>query len=416
MRIVLQHRGLQRVFLANMISMIGSGLNAAAVVWFLLQKTHSEVNLSYLIMMQALPALFLLPFSGVFIDREDRRHIVMLLDATRGIVVLCVGILALRGQVQTWQLYAMNTLVATGFWMFWPTITALLQELTPDDQFVHTNTVLMAGVQGGWLIAGAVVGFLYDHIGLGWILMIDVGTYVCSFLLYLNVRKGKHLVRPVETVDLRPKPEGALGKYFHELNEGIHYIAHRPAVIALGISWALFLGAMLTQGVITAPLSDRILHGGAQGYGWLNGAWGVGAFLSALYAAKLLQKYRGRWVVAFGMAVLAAGMMLSPFAGIVLMGVVFFFLMGNARGLLGIALGSILMELVPKHMMGRVQNTFFFAGTLLQIGLGLTVGLVAYRWSLTGAFFVVGSIYAIAFLLTAFPFHNTEASTPATAN
>jgi MFS family permease len=172
---------------------------------------------------------------------------------------------------------------------------------------------------------------------------------------------------------------------------------------------------MLTQGVITAPLSDRILHGGAQGYGWLNGAWGVGAFLSALYAAKLLHKYPGQWVVAFGMAVLAAGMFLSPFAGIVLFGVVLFFLMGNARGLLGIALGSILMEMVPKHMMGRVQNTFFFAGTLLQIGLGFSVGLIAHKWSLSAAFFLVGSIYAIAFFLTAFPFHDTGESAPAAA-
>jgi DHA3 family macrolide efflux protein-like MFS transporter len=416
MRIVLEHRGLQRVFLANMISMMGSGLNTAAVTWYVLQKTGSEVHLSYLVMMQALPALVLLPFSGVFIDREDRRHIVMLLDAARGVVILSVAILALRGEVRLWHLYGMNILVAMGFWMFWPTITALIQELTPDEHFVHSNTVLMAGVQGGWLIAGSIVGFLYDHVGLGVILLIDVGTYVCSFLLYLGVRKGKHLVKPAETPDAQPRPEGSLARYFHELKEGIHYIAHRPAVIALGASWALFLGAMLTQGVITAPLSDRILHGGAQGYGWLNGAWGVGAFLSALYAARLLQKFRGRYVVAFGMAVLAAGMFLSPFAAIVLVGVVFFFLMGNARGLLGIALGSILMELVPRHMMGRVQNAFFFAGTVLQIGLGYSVGLVAHKWSLSAAFFLVGATYAIAFLLAAFPFHDTGESTPAAAD
>ena len=48
----------------------------------------------------------------------------------------------------------MNTLVAAGFWMFWPTITALIQELTPGEEFVHSNTFLLAGIQGGWLLAG----------------------------------------------------------------------------------------------------------------------------------------------------------------------------------------------------------------------------------------------------------------------
>ena len=42
----------------------------------------------------------------------------------------------------------MNTLVAAGFWMFWPTITALIQELTPEGEFVHSNTFLLAGIQG----------------------------------------------------------------------------------------------------------------------------------------------------------------------------------------------------------------------------------------------------------------------------
>ena len=93
----------------------------------------------------------------------------------------------------------MNTLVAAGFWMFWPTITALIQELTPEGAFLQSNTFLLAGVQGGWLIAGAIVGFMYNHIGLGGVLLIDVSTYVVSFFCYFAVRKGRHVVlRPQE--------------------------------------------------------------------------------------------------------------------------------------------------------------------------------------------------------------------------
>src|ERR1700747_3010838 len=199
MRAIVGQRPLRFVFAANMISMFGSGMNAAAVGWYILQATHNEMALGMLVVLQTVPALALLPSSGVIIDREDRRRLVMWLDALRAVIIVTVAILAFRHRVQVWQLYLMNTLVAAGFWMFWPTITALIQELTPEGQFVQSNTFLMAGVQGGWLIAGAIVGFMYDHVGLGGVLLIDVSTYVVSFLCYFAVRKGRHVVlRPQE--------------------------------------------------------------------------------------------------------------------------------------------------------------------------------------------------------------------------
>ena len=81
MRLLLQHRGLRFIFIANLVSMIGSGMNTAAVTWFILKDTNSEVSLSALVVLQTVPALVMLPFTGVIIDREDRRRLVMLLDA-----------------------------------------------------------------------------------------------------------------------------------------------------------------------------------------------------------------------------------------------------------------------------------------------------------------------------------------------
>src|ERR1700731_3811118 len=187
------------IFAANLISMVGSGMNSAGVTWFLLQKTHSEMALGTLLMLQTIPALMMLPFTGVVIDREDRRRLLMVLDAVRGLVILWVAIQAYRGAATLWEVYLMAVIVAAGFWMFWPTITALIQELTPDGQFVQANTFLLAGIQGGWLIAGSVVGFMYNHIGLGGVLLIDFSTYLVSFLCYFGVRKGRHIVlRPAE--------------------------------------------------------------------------------------------------------------------------------------------------------------------------------------------------------------------------
>ena len=109
MRAILQKRALRFVFGANMISMLGSGMNSAAVAWYILQATHSEVALGTFAVLQTLPAMLMLPFTGVLIDREDRRRLVMMLDAIRAVIILVVAILAFAGKVKVWQLYLMNT-------------------------------------------------------------------------------------------------------------------------------------------------------------------------------------------------------------------------------------------------------------------------------------------------------------------
>ena len=404
MREILQKRALRFVFGANVISMLGSGMNTAAVAWFILQATHSEMALGTLTVLQTIPAMLMLPFTGVIIDREDRRRLVMMLDAARAIVILVVAILAYVGKVHVWQLYLMNTLVAAGFWMFWPTITALIQELTPEGQFVQANTFLLAGIQGGWLIAGSMVGFVYNHIGLGGVLLIDFGTYVASFLCYFAVRKGHHVVpRPAELRADILAAESQFERFWRELREGIHFLRDHHTVVLLGISWALFVGAMMTGGVVTAPLSDRIFHAGAVGYGWLNAGWGVGAFLSALYAPQVIARLGARRSIAISMALLAVCMTTSPFSRVLAIAVLLYGLMGSARGISGVAMNTGLMEQVPSHFMGRVQNTFYFAGTLLQVVLALLVGTVAYKFSLAAGFAIIGLVYVLAFISASWP-------------
>jgi len=403
MRSILQKPGLRFVFAANVISMLGSGMNAAAVAWYILQATHSEMALGMFAVLQTIPAMLMLPFTGVIIDREDRRRLVMWLDALRAVIILTVSILAFMGKTKVWELYLMNTLVAAGFWMFWPTITALIQELTPGEEFVHANTFLLAGIQGGWLIAGSIVGFVYNRIGLGGVLLIDFSTYLVSFLCYFAVRKGRHVVpRPAELRADIMAAETAVERFVREMREGMQFLRGRRKLVLLGISWALFLAAMMTGVVVTPPLSDKVFHAGAVGYGWLNAGWGTGAFMSALYAPWLIAGLGARRSIAISMGLLTISMILAPLSPMLAVAVLIYAVMGSARGVSGVAINTSLMEEVPQHFMGRVQNTFYFAGTALQICLALLVGAVA-QVSLVAGFSIIGLVYAVAFVSASWP-------------
>ena len=407
MREMLQHRGMRLLVVANLVSMIGSGMNAAAVIWYILQATHSEVSLGLLVALQTLPSLLLLPFTGVLIDREDRRHLMMWLDVCRGLVILLVAVLALTHQVRVWQLYGMTILVAIGFWMFWPTINALVQELSPEDKLLDSNSLMLAAVQGGWVLAGAMVGFVYDKIGLGGILLLDCATYAVSIACVYHVRRGRVTVSHLapQSVDA---PVTAVARYFHELGEGLHYVRVNRRVLLLGLAWALFIAAMMTQGVISAPLSDRVLHQGAVGYGWLNAGWASGAFTSMLYASWLIRRNGANRSVTATMCVIAISLFLLPDIRWIAIAVPIYFLMGSGRGVGGIAISSEMMEMVPKYFMGRVQNTFFFLASALQICTALLAGEAAHRDGLKFGFWIVGAMYLSAAVAAWWPVPELE--------
>jgi MFS family permease len=333
----------------------------------------------------------------------------MMLDAVRALIILAISLLAFAGRVKIWELYAMNMLVAAGFWMFWPTVTALIQELTPDDQFVHANTFLLAGVQGGWLIAGSIVGFVYNKIGLGGVLLLDVSSYAVSFLCYFAVRKGRHVVpRPSELQQDMAAAESAFEKFFREMREGIQFLRGHRELVFLGLSWALFLSAMMTGVVVTAPLSDDVYHKGAVGYGWLNGGWGVGAFVSAFYAPKFIRKFGARRSIAISLGVLTVLMISAPTMPVLALAVAVYAFMGSGRGITGVAMNTSLMEQIPPHFMGRVQNTFYAAGTMLQILQSYLVGAAA-QWNLAAGFTVIGFVYALGFVSATWPVRSRQA-------
>src|SRR5256885_6082059 len=104
MRAILQKRALRWVFTANVISMLGSGMNSAAVAWYILQATHSEMALGTFAVLQTIPAMLMLPFTGVFIDRGDRRRLVMALDAAPALGILLACLLAFARRVKGWEI------------------------------------------------------------------------------------------------------------------------------------------------------------------------------------------------------------------------------------------------------------------------------------------------------------------------
>ena len=162
------------------------------------------------------------------------------------------------------------------------------------------------------------------------------------------MREGKHLAHHPIREDIQVI-DNAVARYFHEMREGLRYPRNNRFLILLATSWAMFLGAMLTNGVITAPLSDRMLRAGAAGYGWLNAGGTVGAVISTAFTAWMVRKFGARPAVAVTMLSIAVSWFVLPFSKLLAVAVMLHGIGGAARGVAGVALSTTLMENVPKH-------------------------------------------------------------------
>jgi MFS family permease len=412
-RALLARRGFRYFFAGMMISLFGSGMNFASVTWFILAQTGSTVDVSIMLILATLPGLLVPLAGGVLIDRVDRRYLAIGFDLARFVSVgTCAALIAFAhaGLLLIYGMVLFNGFCAA---IYWATINALVQEVAGADELIGANSALLIAVQCGWLMAGALVGFLYDRVGIAGILAVDSATYAASAWCLYRLRSGyfaPHASSPQEAragldaplavaeetalpplVEAIPDP-GFLG----ELKDGIAYLRGQPAVMAMGFTYACMIAGVFSANVLVVALAKDVLHSGARGFGALEFGWGFGALIGGLSVGFLMRRMRVTRLLLVTLVILAIGHAFFPFVHILLIAVAMQALFGSCRALTGIVTQSSIMTTVPKHMMGRTQSAVMVFSTSLQMLMSFLLGWLAERAGLIVAFSVLSGIYLVA--------------------
>jgi MFS family permease len=412
-RALLARRGFRYFFSGMMISLFGSGMNFASVTWFILAQTGSTVDVSIMLILATLPGLLVPLAGGVLIDRVDRRYLAIGFDLARFVSVgACAALIAFAhaGLLLIYCMVLFNGFCAA---IYWATINALVQEVVGADELIGANSALVIAVQCGWLTAGALVGFLYDRVGIAGILAVDSATYAASAWCIYRLRSGYFTPRtssPQEAragldaplavaeetalpplVEAMPDP-GFLG----ELNDGIAYLRGQPAVMAMGFTYACMVAGVFSANVLVVALAKDVLHSGARGFGLLEFGWGFGALIGGVSVGLLMRRFRVTRLLLATLAILAVGHAFFPFVHILLIAVAMQALFGSCRAITGIMTQSSIMTTVPKHLMGRTQSAVMVFSTSLQMLMSFLLGWLAERAGLIVAFSALSGIYLVA--------------------
>jgi predicted MFS family arabinose efflux permease len=381
----LQHATFRRIWLASLLSNLGLLIQAVGAAWAMTQMTSSADKVALVQTALMLPVMLISMPAGAIADMYDRRIVALISLAIALSGATALTVLAWLGLVTPETLLALCFVVGSGMALFGPAWQASVTEQVPAETL--PSAVALNGISYNIArsFGPAIGGIVVAAAG-------AVAAFAANAVLYLPLLIVLFLWRRTSQPSRLPRE-----RLNRAIVSGVRYIANSPA-IKIVLTRTLVTG--LIGGSVSAlmPLVARdLLHGGAQTYGIMLGAFGMGAVIGALNIAEVRKRMSGEAAIracALSMAGAIAAVALSrepvlTAAALVIAGAVW---------MLAVALFNIGVQLsAPRWVAGRSLAAF-----QASIAGGIAIG--SWGWGrLTDAVGVEAALLVSAALMLASP-------------
>ncbi|MCL5428603.1 MAG: MFS transporter [Chloroflexi bacterium] len=263
------------VWTGQAFSLLGSQLVQFALIWYLTKQTGSATVLATATLVGMLPYIFLGPIAGSFVDRSNRRRIMILADIAIALAtLLLVGLFAL-GWVQIWHIYALMLLRSLGQSFHSPAFAASTSLMVPKEHLARIQGINQM-LNGGLNIVSAPLGaLLLELLPMQAVLSVDIITALIAVASVL----------PVAIPQPRRELNGVDGKpigFWADFREGFRYVLGWPGLLIV-ILMAALINFLLTPASALIPLLITEHFGkGVVQLGWFEGISGVGVIVGGL--------------------------------------------------------------------------------------------------------------------------------------
>ena len=384
----LRHRNFQLFFVGQSISVIGTWMTRLATSWLVYRLTHSALLLGVVTFAGQIVSFALGPFAGVWVERLNRRKLLVWTQAAAAIQSLAMAALTLAHVITLWEVVALAALQGLINAFDMPGRQSFLVQMVDDRNDLSNAIAINSSMaNGARLIGPAIAGLVIGAFGEGWCFLIDGISYFAVVASLLLMR-----IKPQEI------HRGA-ASMFEQMREGWEYVRSFSPIRTILLLFALVSLMGYPYAVLLPLFAGQVLRGGAYTLGWLTAASGIGALVSGLSLAARksvvgLTRMIQIAVAMLGFALILFGLSRALWLSLVLMVFVGFGLMQGAS-----VSNTIVQSLVPEDKRARVMSYYTMAffgaapfGSLLAGALAHQIG-APYTVMLTGAVCVLGSLW-----------------------
>jgi MFS family permease len=386
---LLRQRNFGLLWWGGLISFIGDWVLFVSLPLYILDLTKSVVAMGVLFLVNIVPSLFLGSVAGVFVDRWDRKRILVLCNLLLG--PLYALLLLFDTPSMIWVVYLVGFMGNLIRQLLNPAEMALLPRLVGEGDLTSANALNSLNSNLARLIGPALGGVAFATLGFHASVLIDVATFLVAGLMIAAISAPSSITRPEPHATDETVSAGS--KMRAEWLAGIQLI--RNSRILMGL-FALIGVLNIVDGLVTVLLAVYVkqdLGGGSPELGWLMTAQAVGGLLGSIFVARFIRKLPA-W--------------LNIGIGFILFGVLDFFIFGFpvliSNMLLLVAVGIPLMALEVSaitlfqtasedRFRGRIFGIYgTISGVLLLLGRGIAT-LIGGQVDVSMLLAVVSLIY-----------------------
>ena len=384
----LRHRNFRLFFFGQSISLLGTWMTRLATSWLVYRLTHSALLLGVVGFSGQILTFLLGPFAGVWIERLNRRKLLVWTQAAAAVQSLAMAGLTLAHIITIPEIIALSALQGVINSFDIPGRQSFLVQMVDDRADLGNAIAINSSMaNGARLIGPAIAGVVIAASGEGWCFLIDGVSYFAVIASLLMMR-----IRPIEI------KHAAISK-LEQMREGWDYVRTFRPIRTILTLFALVSLMGWPYSVLLPIFAGQVLHGGAHTLGWLTGASGIGALTSGLSLAlrkSVVGLTRMIQIAAaiFGGALILFGLSHTLWLSLLLMVFAGFGMLQAAS-----ASNTVIQTLVPEDKRGRVMGYYTMAfvgsapfGSLLAGSLAHWLG-APHTVMITGAFCVAGSVW-----------------------
>jgi MFS family permease len=384
----LRHRNFRLFFAGQSISLIGTWMTRVATSWLVYRVTGSALLLGVVGFAGQIPTFLLAPFAGVWVDRLDRRNMLVWTQVLACVQSLALAVLTLTHKINIHEIIGLSIFQGLINAFDMPGRQAFLVQMVEDKQDLGNAIALNSSmVNMARLVGPAIAGIVIGAVGEGYCFAIDGISYfaVIASLLMMHVK-----IAPVKR---------AATSMLEQLKDGWTYVAGFQPIRTILSLFALVSLMGMPFTVLMPIFASNILHGGPHTLGFLLGASGVGALISALSLA-LRKTVRGLTTMIqisaalFGLGLIGFGLSRYLWLSLLLLLIIGF---GMMQGMA--ASNTVIQTLVPEDKRGRVMSYYTMAFVGMAPFGSLLAGVLAHRLGapravmITGTFCIAGAVW-----------------------
>ena len=414
---VLRNRPFLALWLAQAVTQVGGNMVIYGLTVVIFSATRSNAAVSILLLTFLVPAVIFSAVAGVYVDRHDRRWILIITNLLRagafGLIVVAHDLLVV--------VFLMNVLVSTVTTFFGPAEAAMIPQIVPRRQLLAANGLFTLTLNAAFALGFALLGPLVVTLaGPDALILLVAGSYLFAAALCVTLPASRPLTKENRsTRQSVAAAERAMGSVFGQLHEGLAYIqTHRSitwSLVYLGITASLIgvLGVLgpdfATEALGLAP-KDFVVVVLPLGFGIVTGILMLNAYGRLAPRRRVIEA----GLVAFGILLMLLAFArpvlqflqgvnapptpvdLSALVSLLSMVIGIAFLLGISYAVVAIPAQTQLQEDLPEEVRGRVFGVLNMLVSVASFVPIIVVGPISDFFGTSPVIFTIGLLVAVS--------------------